>query len=259
MKATTSSFSWGRVAQLYHYYAPWIRKQTTIYFLFSLVTSLLYLLLPSESSRMAVYGPCSTILLFMFIWAPIVFTKGGDTRIVERLIPALPIEKFVFFMSYLFIVIGMACFACPWIAERMLHLFHPGEMGGVDAIKKELTIPKVFEWSQYIADVAAMLTCFYCVVAVKRDRVMKAYLVSTFVLILLSSLNTFYGIKESLTLGFNDAIGDTAPANQVEIAEKVYSAMGDHIDFLVSCMTVSLLYIFLIMWMSYRTLYRRNV
>ncbi|MDE6549149.1 MAG: hypothetical protein K2L22_09125, partial [Muribaculaceae bacterium] len=68
---------------------------------------------------MGIYSPCRTILLFIFIWAPIVFTKGGDTRIVDRLIPASALEKFLFYMSYLFIVVGLACYLCPWIAEKI--------------------------------------------------------------------------------------------------------------------------------------------
>ena len=259
MKTRTSSFSWARVAQLYQYNAPWIRKQTTIYFLFSLVASLLYLFLPSQTVRMAVFSPCSTVLLFMFIWAPIVFTKGGDTRIIDRLIPAAPSEKFVFYMSYLLVVIGMACFLCPWIAEGLYQALYPGEENGIDSLRNALELPVYYKCSNYLSPIAAMLTCFYCVVGVKRDRIMKAYLISPCVLVLMSSLYTFYGIKESIALAYKNTIDQAVQINEVEMADKVYSAITDHFVFLTFCMALSIVYVILMTWLSYRSLYRRNL
>ena len=258
MNIQTSSFSWKRVARLYQYNAPWIRKQTTIYFLFSLATALLYLFIPSETVRMTVYSTCNTVLMFMFVWSPVVFSQGGDTRVIDRLIPASPSEKFAFYMSYLFVIIGLACYLCPWFAEMICRILYPGREGGVETIRTTLKIPVFFEWSQYLSTIAAMMTCFYCVVAVKRDRIMKAYLISIGVLILTSSLNMFYGLKESLVLGLKEASGKSQ-ASETEIVEKMYSAMNDHQSFLILCLAVSLMYIFLLMWLSYRSLYRRNL
>ena len=259
MKNRTSSFSWARVAQLYRYNAPWIRKQTIIYFLFSLATSLLYFFIPSETSRMTVYGTCGTVLQLMFIWAPIVFTKGGDTRIIDRLIPASIPEKFVFYMSYLLVVIVLACFFCPWAAEKIFQRLYPGEGGIVETIKTTLDVPQYITCSQYLSTIAAMMTCFYCVVAVKRDRIMKAYLISIFVLFLMSSLNSFYGIKESIVLVCNEAFVNASRVDELEMADKMYSAMSDHLVFMCFCLAVSIGYIFMLMWLSYRSLYRRNL
>lgn len=259
MRTQTSSFSWSRVAQLYRYNSPWIRKQTTIYFLFSLATALLYFFIPSETSRMTVYGTCGTALQLMFIWAPIVFTKGGDTRIIDRLIPASILEKFTFYMSYLFVVIGMACFLCPWAAEKIFQRLYPGEGGLVETIKTTLDVPKYIEYSTYLSTIAAMMTCFYCVVAVRRDRIMKAYLISICVLFLMSSLNSFYGIKESIVLVCNEAFVNASRVDELEMADKMYSAMSDHLVFMYFCLTVSIGYVLLLMWLSYRSLYRRNL
>lgn len=259
MKTQTSSFSWARVAQLYQYNAPWIRKQTTIYFLFSLATAFLYFFIPSETGRMTVYGTCGTVLQFMFIWAPIVFTKGGDTRIIDRLIPASIPEKFVFYMSYLLVIIALACFFCPWVAERIFQRLYPGEGGTVETIKTTLDVPKYIEYSQYLSTIAAMMTCFYCVVSVRRDRIMKAYLFPICVLFLMSSLNSFYGLKESIVLVCNDAFVNSSQVDELEMADKVYSAMSDHLVFLSFCMAVSIGYVLILMWLSYRSLYRRNL
>ncbi|MDE5813946.1 MAG: hypothetical protein K2H72_06650, partial [Muribaculaceae bacterium] len=254
-----TSFAWKRVAMLYQYNAPWIKKQTTIYFLFSLATCLLYLIIPSESMRMSVYGTCSTVLLFMFVWAPVVFTKGGDTRIIDRMIPASPKEKIVFYMSYLLVVVGLACFFCPWMAVRLYHAFYPGKEVAVEAIRSVIKIPRLYEISQYLSTIAAMMTCFYCVVAVRRDRVMKAYLVSTGVYIMASAMNSFYGIKESILWGYKAGVSMEKPADEVEIAEMVYSAMSDHSVFFAICIAISLAYIIMLIWLGYRSLYRKNL
>lgn len=257
MKTQSSSFSWGRVAQLYQFNDPWIRKQSTIYFLFSLAVSILYVLIPSQTLRMAVYSPCCTVLMFMYIWSPIVFTKGGDTRIVDKLIPVSPTEKFVFYMSYLFIVIGLSCYLCPWIAERIAPELYP-DMNGGEMLQNE-PIPIVFKWSTYLSTIAAMLTCFYFVIAAKRNRVVKAYLISIGVSMFLSTLNTFYGVKEAIIAGYKEAASQGDAVNESEISEMVSSALNDHMHFSIFTLAVSLVYILMIMWLSYRSLYRRNI
>ena len=259
MTIHTSSFSWHRVVQLYQYNAPWIKKQTAIYFIFSLVTALVYLLIPSQTIRMGIYSPCRTVLLFMFIWAPIVFTKGRDTRIVDRLIPASALEKFLFYMSYLFIVIGLACFLCPWMAEKISLEFDLFSMDGTEILTNERYVPGIFEWSNYLSTIAAMMTCFYFVIAGKRNRVVKAYLISICVSIFLSTLNTFYGVKEAIVSGYKEAAGQGSPASETEIAEMVSNALNDHLHFSIFALAINIGFILVLMWMSYRSIYRKNL
>lgn len=257
MKTQTSSFSWERVAQLYQFNDPWIRKQSTIYFLFSLTVSILYLLIPSQTLRMAVYSPCCTVLMFMYIWSPIVFTRGGDTRIVDKLIPVSPTEKFVFYMSYLLIVVGLSCYLCPWIAEKISPVLYPDTNGG--EIAQNERIPIVFKLSTYLSTIAAMLTCFYFVIAAKRNRVIKAYLISIGVSLVLSTLNTFYGVKEAIIAGFKEAASQGRAASEEEISEMVSSALNDHLYFSICALAVDMGIIILLIWLSYRSLYRRNL
>ena len=259
MKTQDSSFSWHRVAQLYRYNTPWIKKQTAIYFIFSLVTALVYLLIPSQTIRMGIYSPCRTILLFMFIWAPIVFTKGGDTRIVDRLIPASALEKFLFYMSYLFIVIGLACYLCPWIAEKISLEIDLYGVDSTEIIPNERYVPGIFEWSNYLSTIAAMMTCLYFVISAKRNRVVKAYLISIGVSIFLSTFNTFYGVKEAIISGYKEAAGSGSPASETEISEMVSNALNDHMHFSIFALAINVALIIILMWLNYRSLYRRNL
>ncbi len=258
MTSHTSNFSCHRVAQLYQYNAPWIKKQTIIYFLFSLATALAYLLIPSETIRIGVYSPCKTILFFMFIWSPIVFIKGGDTRIVDSLIPASALEKFVFYMSYLIIVVGLACYLCPWIAEKISLVLSLSDMESVEILKNELYVPGIVEWSTILSTIAAMMTCFYFVIAGRRNRVVKAYLISVGVSIVLPMFSTFYGVKEAIIAGYKDA-GQDIPFNESEISEMVSNALNDHMRFSIFALAINIGLILLLMWLSYRSLYRRNL
>ncbi|MDE6378988.1 MAG: hypothetical protein K2L11_00840 [Muribaculaceae bacterium] len=258
MKTQNASFAWQRVAMLYQYNAPWIKKQTIIYFLFSIVTSLVYLLIPSQTIRMGIYSPCRTILLFMFIWAPIVFTKGGDTRVVDRLIPASALEKLMFYLSYLLIVIGLACYLFPWMAEKISPELYPSEMNDGSTIQS-VSVPLVFEWSTYLSTIAAMLTCFYFVIAAKRNRLVKAYLISIGVSIFLSTINTFYGVKEAIVAGYREAASQGSAASETEITEMVSSALNDHLYFSFFALAINVGLIFLLIFLSYRSLYRSNL
>ena len=258
MTAKTSDFSWRRVVQLYQYNAPWIKKQTIIYFLFSIVTSLLYILIPSQTIRLGIYSPCRTILLFMFIWSPIVFTKGGDTRILDRLIPASALEKLLFYMSYLLIVVGLACYLFPWIAEKITPELYPSDINEGTTLQNE-RVPLVFEWSTYLSTIAAMLTCFYFVIAAKRNRLVKAYLISIGVSMFLSTLNTFYGVKEAVVAGYREAASQGSAASEAEIAEMVSSALNDHMHFSIFALAINVGFIILLIFLSYRSLYRSNL
>ena len=194
----------------------------------------------------------------MFIWAPIVFTKGGDTRIVDRLIPASALEKLLFYMSYLLIVMGLACYLFPWIAEKISAVIYPSDMNGGVTLQNE-RVPLVFEWSTYLSTIAAMLTCFYFVIAAKHNRLVKAYLISIGVSIFLSTINTFYGVKEAIVAGYREAASQGSAASETEITEMVSSALNDHLHFSFFALAINVGLIFLLIFLSYRSLYRSNL
>lgn len=259
MRTQTASFSWHRIAMLYQFNAPWLRKQAALYFLFSLAVSIALILIPSHSLRTAIYNPCSTVMFFMFIWAPIVFTKGGDTRIVDRLLPATPIEKFIFYMSYLLIVITFVCYLCPCIADWVVARIYPYNDSDFWVQDRMKSMPDIYICSYYLAPVAAMLTCFYYVVAAKHNRILKAYLMPVVVSIVWSAFNTFYGVKAAVLLGIEGVTKPTDVSNKLEIAEKMSAAMHDHLHFLILCLVVTIGYILALIWFSYRALYRKNM
>lgn len=259
MTTQTSSFSWHRVAQLYQYNAPWLIKQTAIYFLFSLTTAIIFLLTRDYTWQVGLYSTCCTVQSFMFIWSPIIFTKGGDSRIVDRLIPAKPVEKFVFYMSYLLVVMPIACYLLLFVAEKIYLYSGPADGPMNNALEIELLVPTSYKMIQYLATLAAMLTCFYFVIAAKRNRFVKAYLLSIGVLVITSSFPSFFIVKEAFLAGYNEAIGIGPKVSEAEIAGRVFESVTSNNVFLIIGICIIIAYILLIFWSSYRALYRRNI
>lgn len=259
MTTQTSSFSWHRVAQLYQYNAPWLIKQTAIYFIFSLTTAIIFLFTRGHAWQVGLYSTCCTVQSFMFIWSPIIFTKGGDSRMVDRLIPASPLEKFVFYMSYLLVVMPISCYLLLFVAEKIYLHTGPADGPMYNALETELLIPTSYKMIEYLATLAAMLTCFYFVIAAKRNRFVKAYLLSIGILVIISSFPSFFIVKEAFLAGYNEAIGIGSKVSGAEIAGWVNESVMSNNVFLITGICIILAYILMIFWSSYRALYRRNI
>ncbi len=261
MTKQISTFSWHRVGQLYQYNAPWLKKQVAVYFLISLITALVFIFTKSELWR-----TCSMVLNLMFIWSPIIFTQTGDTRILDRLIPASPLEKFIFYMSYLLIVIPIACFLFPTIATNIC----PGIYGSDTQMTRGDTLmtieyyeqnylPKTYILIQYLTTFASMLTCFYFVIVGGRNGFVKAYLISILVLIVLSLLPVSFMAKNAFMAGYNEATGlSPAPTN-----EDIIAWFEPNVNVIETYMSLALcivsIYVVFILWKSYRALYRINI
>lgn len=219
METTGMNFSWKRVAQLYEYNGPWLKKQTIVYAGISLFTALFFLFAHGRMWQMAIYGTLSLILTFMFIWAPIIFIKGGDSRIIDRLVPASPMEKFVFYMSYLLPVMLIVCFLFPRLAEE----FYPILISGSNnfATIKEIgdLMPDTYQWTQDLSVIAAMITCFYFVIVAKKNRVVKAYLWPIVAMSVFSSLGVT--TKEAFIQGYNDGVNQNAERSFEEVAKQI--------------------------------------
>ncbi len=162
-------------------------------------------------------------------------------------------------MSYLIIVIGLACYLCPWIAENIIQELYSSDIVNNEYSDITFETYKIIVYSQYLYLIAAMLTCFYYVIAAKRNRNVKAYLVSVGVSIFFSVLYSFYGVKEAIISGYKEAMGDVDPVNGLEIAEMVNNAINAHLYFFNLILAINIGFIILLMWLSYKSLYRSNL
>lgn len=256
--ATTSSFSIHRVAQLYRYNAPWLKKQILLYFGVSLVVSALYLLGQNHLWQMAVYALTSMALSVAFILSPLVFAKGGDTRIIERLIPATPAEKFVFHISYLAIFVTLSCYLLPYIAQM---ISPQPTLGGdfSDIMESAVKSPRIFEYCQYAAMVAGMVTCLYFITAARRGRIVKAIMLSFAVIITFNIITAIATAIEAFKIGMAEAQSGTEEVDPTDITRKVTEAVSQHTTYAWILFAFIALYIIWMLTLTYRALYRKNL
>lgn len=242
---------------MYRYNAPWIEKQIALYFLVSAVSACVYLLSDGHDWIFSLYGLFNTVLGFMFIWAPIVLLKGGEPAIVDRLIPVGVLEKFVFYLSYMAVV--SIVILAPNLA--VTKIIPPedvvnGEIAGVLSLSN--SIPVVYKLSQWLTSVAAMLTCLYCVLGVKRYRV-KAWLLPIAVLVVSSVLQSLYVAATTFAAGFKAGMDSGARISPEELTQEVVGALNSHTVYNMAVFVTLALYTCWILWRIYRSLYRRNL
>lgn len=259
MTTTAYSFSLHRIAQLYRFNAPWLRKQLFIYLAVSLATSLLYILGEGHIWQSPVNSICNLALGVMFILSPLVFIKGGDCRIVERLIPVSAAEKFVFHISWLVVIIPV-CFLLPWISERIVSDdFRIIAGSGVD-VELGMSTPPVFEWIQHISALAAMFTCYFCVVYPKTGRQLKGVIFGFLVIIVFNIVGAVFAAAEAFMVGYNSGMeGLDADVDQQELVMRVADAMYSNLTYAYIILGVFIAYSLLMLTLSYRSIHRRNL
>lgn len=256
--ATTTSFSIHRVAQLYSYNAPWLKKQILLYLGVSLVVSALYLLGQNHIWQMAVYALTSMALSVAYILSPLVFAKGGDTRIIERLIPATPAEKFVFHISYLLIFVTLSCYLLPFIAK----LISPEPSLGdslTDIMESAVKTPKIFDYCQYTAMGAGMITCLYFITAARRGRVVKAIILSFTVIITFNIITAIATAIAAFKIGVAEAQSGAEELDPTVVTQKLAVEISNHTTYAWILFAVIAIYIIWMLTLTYRALYRKNL
>ncbi len=88
---------------------------------------------------------------------------------------------------------------------------------------------------------------------------MQAFLVSVGVSIFFSVLNSIYGVNEAIISGYKDVMGDVECVNGLEITEMVNNIINAHIYFYNLILAINIGFIILLMWLSYKSLYRSNL
>lgn len=256
---STNAFSLRRIARLYEYNLPWLKKQTIAYLLISLATALILILSHGQLWQMGVYSILSMLLTFLFIWAPVIFIHGGDSRIVERLIPASTPEKFSFYLSYLLIFVSISLFGLPLLAEKLYPTLTSFNDQFASVVYVTRKVPEAFYWSQILCSVAAMFTCMYIVLNARSNRVVKAYLWPVAVMVVFSAFVTIYGAKEAFMIGYEQGLNGEPQMNHDEIVSHVGVALNMHSAYSVTMLVIISLYILLMLILSYRAISRKNL
>ena len=224
----SDNFSWRRVNLLATFYKPWITRQILVYFGITVVFFVLLLLPVNAYAQAAIFSMCWTAIGIMVEVAPIVVAKSGDSRLVERLIPASAAEKFTLFVFYFFIVIPVTCYFLPDLAiilYQHIPSIQTEQMNYIVEIRMQN--PPMNILMNCVNTAAVIITCLYVVLSVKHNRMLKG-IVSVFVCnIALGIIGAFYGMVTMFKAGYDAGVQGHDLDTQVAV-QQVMDVMQDN-------------------------------
>lgn len=253
------TFTWRRVGMLYKYCSPFLNRQMLIYGLAILIFSILLILPLGEIGQFTIFTLVWTIVPYMAMLAPVIFARGGDSRIIDRMVPASPTEKYIFFMSYILVVIPAICYVLPtlamWIYTKVpafqTDLVHP-------LVNIRLKIPSAIRVTNILVFVATVLTCFYFVIHSRSNRLLKG-IASVFVIQIIIG---FIGAAYGFVMAFNKDLKDPAESsagNPDMVMESLYTDMTWSSPYIIASTILLILYLALMLRGCYRAINTRNL
>lgn len=201
-------FSWHRVLDFGKIYQYSLRRQLTVYGILSILTTAFGLLPFGPVTQMGLYSVFGTIIGFAYYLSPLVLSKWGDTRMVMNMTPALPIEKFIFFMIYFLVLLPIILYV-PTTLGQWLYLQIPSIQ--TEPMLRILHLAFDYDYntiSKYLQGGAIMLTCFYVVLNCSGNRTLKGILAVLGIMFGLGILGAVFGF----TMALHDDIEISQPA-----------------------------------------------
>lgn len=264
--SVNKSFSWCRVASLSAYYSPVIRGQLTLYVAVSLMFSILLLLDVGEMAQVCIFTLSWTIIPFMFVFAPLAFVRTGDTRIIERMIPASALEKFIFYIVYLLIVVPVAVYALPELSILLYTKIPAIQTPGVmELVSLHCNGFCKILFVNLLSAIAASVTCLYVVMSARTSRIIKGILSVFGVQVAIGILGAFYGFSAAFRqfkAGVKDGMrGDLSQIDEIPRADvqTILQDMNDNISYVLVVLGILTVYCLLMLWLNYRGLKKRNL
>ncbi len=198
-------FSWQRMWDFGNLFSNSLKRQLLVYGLLSLISAIFCLLPLSAATQMGLFSMFGSVLGFAYYLSPLVLSKWGDTRMVMNMTPALPIEKFLFFMIYFLILLPIVVFL-PTLIAQYFYLKIPA----VQTVQMLKVLKLSFEYeytiSKFVDGGAIVLSCFYVVLNCNGNRTLKGVLAVLGILFGLGIVGAICGF----VMGFHDGYGGYA-------------------------------------------------
>ncbi|MCM1491291.1 MAG: hypothetical protein NC095_10785 [Muribaculum sp.] len=191
-------FSWHRVWNFGKIYQYSFKRQLVVYGILSVVAAIFGLLPFGAVTQMGLYSMFGTATGIAYYLAPLVLSKWGDTRMVMNLTPALPIEKFIFFMIYFLLLLPLVLFA-PTTLAQFIYLKMPSIQ--TEPMLRILHLAFDYDYnaiSKFLQGGGIMLTCFYIVLNSHGNRTIKGILAVFGIMIGLGILGAIFGFTMAL-------------------------------------------------------------
>ena len=264
--SNSSRFSFRRVWAYALYYLPRLKGEMLIYAAISLLCFLLCLIPAPESIQVGIMVGVWTIIPLIFYCGSLIFAKGTDTRIIERLIPVSAAEKLTFYYIYTLIIIPVVVFLLPlaagWIYVSCPSLQTPEVM--------QLYEMKFNHWGiivviNILGGVFTAMACLYGVEASRHNRMLfgiVGVIASNFIIGFLGGVIGVTRALSAVKTGFEDGLAGIA-RNPEECREAFVKDVLEDLsraDSLTLSITGTIIVLIIITgWLTYRAIKRRNL
>ena len=246
----SDNFSWRRVWNVALFYGPAISKQLLIYAAATVVFFCLTLMPFNASAQVALFSMIWAAIGFMVEFAPIVLAKSGDSRIIERLLPATAAEKLTFFSIYFLLVVPFVCYLLPHMS---LYVYNSIPAIQTDAMLALIDIkhsnPPQIMVMNLLSTAAAIITCLYMVLFSKSNRIIKGILSVFAVNIGLGVLGAIYGMGAMFRLGYEQGVSGEQPD-----VKEIINSMSQSTGYLVVVTVIIALFAAYMFWITYKKL-----
>lgn len=259
----SSGFSFQRVWAFASYYMPRLRMQVLIYFATSLLCAILSLIPAKENMQLAIFVAVWSLLPLLFYCAPLIFAKGPDTRIVERIMPVSAAEKLTFFYIYILVIISVAVYLLPLLASQIYLACPKLQTEAVVAMynMKQNTLG-ILSLINIAGAILVSVICLYCVEYARTNRLMWG-------IISIIAVNTIMGLAGGIVgayMAFKAGLADGMAGKPDDFDKAVEGMVTNVIEDLttVDTVTVSTLSALIVIicitgWLTYRVLKKRDL
>jgi len=261
---TTDNFSWRRVGEVAHYYSPVINRQLTAYGAASLIFAILLLMPFNGLAQTGIFSVIYTAIPLIFMLAPIALAKSGDTRVVNRMLPAKASEKYLFLLIYFLVIIPITVYALPelalWLYTKIPAIQTEEMMGLIKLRLLNYDYP-ITMFMNVLSSVAAALTCLFVIEFAHHSRIIKAVVTVFGVQFAVGIMGAIYGVALVFQRGFEDGVNGThlSEEQQANFVKDIMSDFMQATPYLITVITILVIYTGLMLWLNYRTLRKRNL
>ena len=257
-------FSWRRVAEFADYFRPLCTRQVVFYSGVSILCAILTLLPFGRYVQVGLFTLIWSIIPLLFNLAPIMLAKTGDTRIVDRMIPVRASEKFVFYVLYFYVAIGLTTYAIPFFAN-WLYLRIPAIQTDsmVDLINLQFGTPGALRILNILAALCTTTTCLYTVLSARTGRIVGIFMGGATAF----SQGVSDGLKQSaydkeLALGDSASFGQGLDAGFMEgyeVSKDVITYIVDNWQILCIGIVIEAAYLIFMLRLIYRQIKKSNL
>ena len=255
-------FSFARVLEFARYSLPQLRKQMSIYALASVVCTIICLIPGKEAMQVGLFVMTWTALPLIYYCTPIVFAKGADSRIINRLIPVSAGERLTFYYPYLLVVIPAILFIPTYIGSLIYRACPSLQTpGALELYRLKFMNMGILSLINLTGGILICTLCFLCVERARFNRLLWG-------IVAVIGGNFFLGVVGAVIAGTNafqqglkDGLEGNSPmnVNSKELLESTFATLSKPEPVTIAGLAVIAIMVVVVALLTYQTLKRRNL